>query len=134
DQIDVLQRIVVDQKQVRERALFDDTKLARIGIALAGQRQQFGVCRRRHDQRFGGGEPLGHRGQNGPLLLRQRGGEQHVRPPRRLELVFLRQRVGRAYAFHNLFRLGSLNRTFRKTQSSASNKNQNGRDKPGHLY
>src|SRR5678815_3996041 len=55
DEIEVLQGIAVDQKQVRERTLFHDTELARIGIALSGQRQQLGVGRGRHGESFGGG-------------------------------------------------------------------------------
>ena len=36
NEIDIFQRIAVDKQQIRERPLFHDTKLARIGIALAG--------------------------------------------------------------------------------------------------
>ena len=99
---------VSDQQQIRERSLLHDTELSWIGTAFARQRQQLSVGAGRHDQRVGGGVPADQRGQNGPLLLRQRGVEQNGRPPRRLELVFLRQRISRAYAFHDLFRLGSL--------------------------
>ena len=95
---------------------FHDAELARIGIALAGQRQQFGVGRRRHDERFGGGVPTDKRGQNCPLLLRQRAGEQDIGAPRRLDLVLLRQLVGPGYAGPDLIRLGSLDRAHRKAQ------------------
>jgi hypothetical protein len=48
----VLQRIAVDEEKVRQRALLDNSELARISIARAGKRQQFAIGRRRHDQRF----------------------------------------------------------------------------------
>ena len=108
NQVDVVQRISVDKQQIRECALFHDAELAGIGIALAGQRQQFGVCRCRHDQRFGGGIPASERGQNCPLLLRQRAREQDVGTPRRLDLVLLCKLVGPGYAGPDLIRLGSL--------------------------
>jgi hypothetical protein len=108
NEVDVLQRISVDQQQVRERTLFHNAELARIGIALSGQRQQFGVCLRRHGERFGGGVPTHKRGQNCPLLLRQRAGEQYIGAPRRLDSVLLRQLVGPGYAGPDLIRLGSL--------------------------
>src|SRR5262245_56980997 len=108
DQVDVLQRIAIDQKQVRECTLFHNTELARIRTSLSRQRQQFGVCRRRHDQRFSGSVPPGERSQNGSLLLGQGGGEQHIGAPRRLDVVLLRQLVGPGYAGPDLIRLGSL--------------------------
>ena len=46
DQLDVGERIAVDEQEVGERAFLDHAELAGIGIALAGQRQQFGVGRR----------------------------------------------------------------------------------------
>ena len=43
DQVDVLQRIAVDQQQVGERAFLDDAELARIGVALPREREQFAL-------------------------------------------------------------------------------------------
>jgi hypothetical protein len=40
DQLDVCNRIAVDEQEVSERALLDHAELAWIGIALAGQRPQ----------------------------------------------------------------------------------------------
>src|SRR5262249_29067810 len=75
DQVDILQWIAVDQQQIGKRALFHDAELAGIGIAFAGQCQQFGVGSGCHCERFGGTVPADERGQNCPLLLRQRLGE-----------------------------------------------------------
>src|SRR5262249_40227803 len=117
DQVDILQWIAVDQQQIGKRALFHDAELAGIGIAFAGQCQQFGVGSGCHCERFGGTVPADERGQNCPLLLRQRLGEQDIGAPRRLDLVFLRQLVGSGYARPDFISLGSLDRAYRKALS-----------------
>src|SRR5262245_34378886 len=61
NEIDVFERIAVDKEQISERALFHDAELARIGIALTRQLQQFGVGPGRHGERFGGGVPTDKR-------------------------------------------------------------------------
>src|SRR5262252_4695659 len=43
DQVNILQRVALDQQQIGERALFHDAELPLIGTALAGQGQQFAV-------------------------------------------------------------------------------------------
>src|SRR5262249_28794901 len=60
DQVDVLHWITVDQQQIGKRALFHDAELAGIGIAFAGQCQQFGVSSGCHCERFGGTVPATH--------------------------------------------------------------------------
>src|SRR6516162_10090749 len=70
DQVDILQRIAVDQQQIGKRALFHDAELARIRTTFAGQCQQFGVGSGRHAERFGWTVPADKRGENCPLLLR----------------------------------------------------------------
>jgi hypothetical protein len=47
-QLDVGNRIAVNQQQVGERIVLDHAELAGIGIAWAGQRQQLGVVVGRH--------------------------------------------------------------------------------------
>ena len=48
DQVEVVQRIAVDQKKVGERALLYEGGRPRIGIAEAGEAEQPGICRCRH--------------------------------------------------------------------------------------
>src|SRR5690606_19970430 len=40
NQLDVLERVAVDQQKISQRALLDDAELAGVGIALSGERQQ----------------------------------------------------------------------------------------------
>src|SRR6202140_4087379 len=108
DQVDILQWIAVDQQQIGKRALFHDAELARIRTAFAGQCQQFAVGSGRHGARFGGTVPADKRGQNCPLLLRQRLGEQDIGAPRRLDPVLLRQFVCPGYAGPDFIGLGAL--------------------------
>src|SRR5262245_17175518 len=82
DELDVLDRVAVDDKQVGQRAFFDDTELAGIRIALPGQRQQLGVGPRRHDERFGGAVPTDQLGQQFPVTLGEARGEQDIRAER----------------------------------------------------
>src|SRR5215510_7893418 len=108
DQLDVLDRVAVDEKQVGQRAFFDDTERAGVRIAFAGQCQQFGVRSGGHCERLGGTVPADKRGQNCALLLRQRLRKQDIGPERRLDLVLLRQLVGPGYARPDLLSLRSL--------------------------
>jgi hypothetical protein len=71
--VDILQRISFDHQQVRERAFLDHAELSRIGIALTGQRQQFGVRPGRHGERFGGSVPA-----DKPALGRLYGGSGEI--------------------------------------------------------
>src|SRR5579871_4913536 len=43
-QLDVIERVAIDNKQIGERAVFDGSELAWVGIARTGHRQQFGVA------------------------------------------------------------------------------------------
>src|SRR5215467_6184251 len=117
DQLDVCDWVAVDEEQVGQRAFFHDTQLAGVGVALSGHRKQLGVGSRGHDERLRGRIPADKRSQNGPLLLRQRLGEQDIGSPRRLDLVFLRQLVGPGYARPDFIGLGSLDRANRKALS-----------------
>ena len=71
DQLDVRDRVAVDEQEVGERAFLDHAELPRVRIALPGQQQQLGVGPGRHHERFAGGVPANELGQEFPLTLRQ---------------------------------------------------------------
>src|SRR6185312_15187020 len=78
NQIDIGDRVAVNKQQISEGALLHLSELPRIWIAFAGHCQQFGVGPGGHSERFGGSVPADKRGQNCPLFLRQRFGEQDI--------------------------------------------------------
>ncbi|KTT92333.1 hypothetical protein NS44R_14650, partial [Mammaliicoccus sciuri] len=117
DQIDIFERIAVDQQKIGQRALLDDPELAGIRIALAGQSQQFGVGRRRHDQHFAGRVPAGERSEDRALPLGQCPGEQNVGAPRRLDLILPCQLVGPGDAGPDFIGLCPLHRSGRQAGS-----------------
>src|SRR5262249_8024898 len=108
DQLDVFDRVAVNEKQVCQCALLDDTQLAWVGAALSGHREQLGVGSRGHDERFRGRVPADKRRQHSSQLLRQGLREQDISAERRLELVFLRQLVSPGYTLPGFIELGSL--------------------------
>ena len=67
EELDVLQRIAVDQQQICQCALFHDAKLARIGVDKSRQRHQLAIVRGGHLERFGRGVPADQLGQYRPL-------------------------------------------------------------------
>ena len=57
DQIEVLERVAVDQQEVRQRNLLDDADATSVGAARAGEREERRVVRRHHAQHLGRREP-----------------------------------------------------------------------------
>src|SRR4029077_2808720 len=63
DELDVFQRIAIDQQQIRKGALFDDTKFAGIGIDKPGKCHQLTIVCGGYLERLGRRVPADHLGQ-----------------------------------------------------------------------
>src|SRR5215475_14597025 len=107
-EIDVLQWVAINEQKIRERADLHYAELASIGTALARQRQQIGVGRCRHDQRFSGRIPTNKGSQDRTLFLRESTREQDVGTPRCLDFVFLREGICFSYPRENFVSFFSL--------------------------
>jgi hypothetical protein len=85
EELQVRDRIAVDQEEIREGARLDDAELPRVGVARAGQRQELDVVVGDELQDLRGRHPLPQLEDVGGLVLVVGRGEQEVGAPRELE-------------------------------------------------
>ena len=126
DEVDVVERIAVDQQQVGKGAFLDDAELARIGIAQA--RTARGARRWSQVAIVSASAGVYQRASvasRAPCCVRQRRREQDVGAEGGLDLVLLRERVDRVGAGDDL-RASSLPASSRAARTLASPSSRKG--------